>query len=149
MIASTPKTRICSQKPSHDQKARSALSGVCRRPSISRTFYCICMQWRCPSPCERRQGGTGRDRFRWSGLLLRASSGLDQSLRRAQVAARPVQDLCGFAETATFEQQERSLDVAFCPVERIVHFLAAATGELQQDVFAAPEQLLVDGFEVD
>src|ERR1700757_5018287 len=29
MIASTPKTRISSQKPSHDQKARSALSGAC------------------------------------------------------------------------------------------------------------------------
>ena len=82
-------------------------------------------------------------------MPTRAAPGLDQRFCGAQPPTGAGQDPCRFIKVAAFEQQQRGLDIAAGPAERIVHLLTAAARQLQQDLLAAPDQLFVDGLKID
>src|SRR6266568_8502110 len=87
---------------------------------------------------------------RWAlrPLLLTSARG-DRALGGAQIAAGLFERRARGVGLAAFEQQERELDAALRLAQRLADPVAAVSGQLRQDRFAAPHQLFVRRLDID
>src|SRR6185437_11964050 len=80
--------------------------------------------------------------------LLLATALFEQGFGGAQIATGLRKRALRLPEALAFEQQ-RELDAALRLPQRGAHMLAAVTGQLREDRFAAPRQLAVRGLHID